>query len=227
MSSQSHLNALAAEAVNIIREVAPAECEKPEMPHSVNLVWHNTGITREIRARQKAQLPLTLWFTGLSGAGKSTLANEIEKRLVAMGKHTILLDGDNIRMGLNKNLGFKEADRVENIRRIAEVSKLMNDAGLIVLTAFISPYSRDRQNAREIIGSEFVEIYVNTSLEECERRDAKGLYKKARAGEIPNFTGISSPYEAPQNPEITIDTEQMTVNEAVEFVLSKITTAKD
>lgn len=194
---------------------------------SDNLVWQNTDITREIRAKQKAQLPLTLWFTGLSGAGKSTLANEVEKRLVAMGKHTILLDGDNIRMGLNKNLGFKEADRVENIRRIAEVSKLMNDAGLIVLTAFISPYSRDRQNAREIIGKEFVEIYVNTSLEECERRDAKGLYKKARAGEIPNFTGVTSPYEAPQHPEITVDAEKMTVDEAVEFVLSKITTVKD
>lgn len=227
MSSQSHLNALEAEAVCINRDIAAAECERPVIQHSGNLVWQNTGITREIRAKQKAQLPLTLWFTGLSGAGKSTLANEIEKRLVAMGKHTILLDGDNIRMGLNKNLGFKEADRVENIRRIAEVSKLMNDAGLIVLTAFISPYSRDRQNAREIIGSEFVEIYVNTSLEECERRDTKGLYKKARAGEIPNFTGISSPYEAPQHPEITVDTEQMTVNEAVEFVLSKITKAKN
>ncbi|MEI3339848.1 MAG: adenylyl-sulfate kinase [Eubacterium sp.] len=134
-----------------------------------------------------------MWFTGLSGSGKSSLANELEKRLVAMGKHTMLLDGDNIRMGLNRNLGFKEDDRIENIRRIAEVAKLMNDAGLIVLTSFISPFARER-NAREIIGGDFIEVYVSTPLEECERRDVKGLYKKARKGDLANFTGVNSPY---------------------------------
>jgi len=131
----------------------------------------------------------------------------------------MLLDGDNIRMGLNKNLGFTEAERVENIRRIAEVAKLMNDAGLIVMTAFISPYEKDRDNARKIVGSDFVEVYVNTSLEECERRDVKGLYRKARTGEIPNFTGISSPYEPPENPEIVVNTEEMSLEQAVDNIL--------
>lgn len=189
---------------------------------STNVVWQDTDITRKIRSRQKGQQPLTLWFTGLSGSGKSTLANEVEKRLVAMGKHTMLLDGDNIRHGLNKNLGFKEADRVENIRRIAEVAKLMNEAGLIAITSFISPYKNDRENAREIIGDEFVEIFVSTPLEECERRDVKGLYKKARAGEIPNFTGISSPYEKPENPEIEIDTSNYSIEEAADLLMKRI-----
>ena len=151
------------------------------------------------------------------------MANELEKRLVALGKHTMLLDGDNVRMGLNKNLGFKEADRIENIRRIAEVSKLMNDAGLIVITSFISPYVRDRRNARDVIGADnFVEVYVNTPLEECEKRDVKGLYKKARAGEIPNFTGISSPYEAPEHPDVEIDTSKMSVEECVDVLIQKL-----
>lgn len=189
---------------------------------STNVFWQDTDITREIRSKQKAQKPVTLWFTGLSGSGKSTLANEVEKRLVAMGKHTMLLDGDNIRHGLNKNLGFKEADRVENIRRIAEVAKLMNDAGLIVLTAFISPYENDRENAKEIIGENFVEIFVSTSLEACEARDVKGLYKKARDGEIPNFTGISSPYEAPKNPDIKIDTGSLSLEAVVDNLMSQI-----
>lgn len=184
-----------------------------------NVTWQNMDITREIRSVQKNQQPLTLWFTGLSGSGKSTLANEVEKRLVSMGKHTMLLDGDNIRMGLNKNLGFREQDRIENIRRIAEVAKLMNDAGLIVLTSFISPFRSDRQNAREIIGDGFMEIYVNTPLEECEKRDIKGLYQKARKGEIPNFTGISSPYEAPAHPELIVDTSKQSVEECVEQIL--------
>lgn len=184
-----------------------------------NVTWQNMDITREIRSVQKNQQPLTLWFTGLSGSGKSTLANEVEKRLVSMGKHTMLLDGDNIRMGLNKNLGFREQDRIENIRRIAEVAKLMNDAGLIVLTSFISPFRSDRQNAREIIGDGFIEIYVNTPLEECEKRDIKGLYQKARKGEIPNFTGISSPYEAPAHPELIVDTSKQSVEECVEQIL--------
>ena len=161
-------------------------------------------------------------IVGASGSGKSTLANELEKRLVAMGRHTMLLDGDNIRMGLNKNLGFTEADRVENIRRIAEVAKLMNDAGLIVLTAFISPYEKDRENAREIIGDDFYEVYVSTPIEECERRDVKGLYKKARKGEIPNFTGITSPYEIPRSPDLIINTKEMVLEDAVALLIEKL-----
>lgn len=189
---------------------------------SNNLVWQETDITKKLRAEQKGQTPKTVWFTGLSGSGKSTLANELEKRLVSMGRHTMLLDGDNVRMGLNRNLGFTEADRVENIRRIAEVAKLMNDAGLIVLTAFISPYKRDRENAREIIGEDFFEVYVSTPLEECERRDVKGLYKKARNGEIPNFTGITSPYEAPELPDLMINTQELPLEEAVSMIISKL-----
>lgn len=190
---------------------------------SENLVWQKQDVTREIRSVRMGQKPITLWFTGLSGAGKSTLANELEKALSIRGKYTMLLDGDNIRMGLNKNLGFEEQDRIENIRRIAEVARLMNDAGLIVLTAFISPYRSDRERARRIIGDDnFIEIYVSTSLEECERRDVKGLYKKARAGQIPNFTGISSPYEPPENPELEIDTAKYTLREAVEYILKKV-----
>ena len=190
---------------------------------SDNLVWQNTDITREIRAENMRQKPLTLWFTGLSGAGKSALANEIEKLLTLRGKHTMLLDGDNIRMGLNKDLGFEEEDRIENIRRIAEVAKLMNDAGLIVLTAFISPYRMDREMARKSIGSEnFVEIYVNTPLEVCEARDVKGLYKKARRGEIPNFTGISSPYEPPIDPEIVIHTDHMPLTKTAEVLMDAL-----
>lgn len=190
---------------------------------SENLVWQNLDVTREIRAAKMGQKPLTLWFTGLSGSGKSTLANEVEKALSVKGNFTMLLDGDNVRMGLNKNLGFKEEDRIENIRRIAEVSKLMNDAGLIVLTAFISPYAADRRNAKEIIGEDnFIEIYVSTPLEECERRDVKGHYKKARTGEIPNFTGVSSPYEEPVNANIEIDTSKISLEDAVKLVLKEI-----
>lgn len=188
-----------------------------------NVVWQKMDITREMRAEKMGQKPVTLWFTGLSGAGKSTLANEIEKALSVQGKYTMLLDGDNVRMGLNQNLGFEEADRIENIRRIAEVSKLMNDAGLIVLTSFISPYISERERAKEIIGSDnFIEIYVSTSLEECEKRDVKGLYKKAREGKIPNFTGISSPYEPPVNPQIEIDTGKYTLEAAVDYVLKEL-----
>lgn len=194
---------------------------------SNNLVWQESDITKEIRSRQKNQKTKTIWFTGLSGSGKSTLANELEKRFVAMGKHTMLLDGDNIRMGLNRNLGFTEVDRVENIRRIAEVAKLMNDAGLIVLTAFISPYEKDRENAREIIGKDFFEVYVSTPLEECERRDVKGLYKKARNGEIPNFTGITSPYEAPVSPDIIVNTQDVSVEEAVSRIIRELEEDKE
>ena len=188
-----------------------------------NVKWQDMDITREIRAQQKAQKPKTIWFTGLSGSGKSTLVNEVEKRLVAMGRHTMALDGDNIRLGLNRNLGFAEQDRIENIRRISEVAKLMNDAGLIVLTSFISPYIRDRQSAREVIGEkDFVEIYVSTPLEECERRDVKGLYKRARTGEIPNFTGISSPYEPPVSPDIVIDTTGKELEESADYLMQEL-----
>lgn len=190
---------------------------------SENIVWQKLDITREIRAGRMGQKPLTLWFTGLSGSGKSALANELEKRLSVAGRYTMLLDGDNIRMGLNKNLGFEPEDRIENIRRIAEVARLMNDAGLIVLTAFISPFAGDRQNARNIVGeTSFVEIHVSTPLEECERRDAKGLYQKAREGRIPNFTGISSPYEAPKNADIVIDTSRQSLEESADLILQAL-----
>ena len=194
--------------------------------HTLNrenqLTWHNMDITRSFREEQLGQTAKTIWFTGLSGSGKSTLANELEKRLAAMGKHTMLLDGDNVRMGLNKNLGFREADRIENIRRIAEVSKLMNDAGLIVLTSFISPFAQDRQNAREIIGDAFMEVYVSTPMEECERRDVKGLYKKARNGELDHFTGVTSPYEVPQHADVVIDTSKFSVEACVDQFLEQL-----
>lgn len=190
---------------------------------SDNLFYQEMTIDRDARATHMNQKPLTLWFTGLSGAGKSTLANEVEKALTLGGKYTMSLDGDNVRMGLNKNLGFTPKDRIENIRRVAEVSKLMNDAGLIVLTSFISPYQSDRRVAREIIGDgNFIEIYVSTPLEECERRDVKGLYKKARLGEIPNFTGVSSPYEAPEHPEITVDTSVLSIEQATDYILGEL-----
>lgn len=187
-----------------------------------NLVWQKTDISKEIREKSLNQKARTIWFTGLSGSGKSTLANEIEKRLVAMGKHTMLLDGDNVRMGLNNNLGFSDEDRVENIRRIAETAKLMNDAGLIVLTAFISPFRKDRRNANKIIGEDYIEVFVSTPLEECEKRDIKGLYKKARDGVIKEFTGISSPYEAPENPSITVDTTNCSLDESVDIVMKQL-----
>ena len=192
--------------------------EKP-LKHFDNLTWQDSDVTKEIRERQLGQKAKTLWFTGLSGSGKSTLANALEIRLAAQGKHTMLLDGDNIRMGLNRDLDFSDESRTENIRRIAEVAKLMNDAGLIVLTSFISPFKQDRDMARNIIGEDFVEIYISTSLEECERRDVKGLYKKARNGEITVFTGVSSPYEAPETPEIQIDTAETSVEAAVDLIM--------
>lgn len=190
-----------------------------------NLQWHDMDITRELRAEQLNQTPKTIWLTGLSGAGKSTLINELEKRLFMEGKHTMLLDGDNVRMGLNRNLGFKEQDRIENIRRVAEVAKLMNDAGLIVLTSFISPFKADRRRAKDIIGADnFIEIYISTPIEECEKRDVKGLYEKARKGEIPNFSGISSPYEVPENPDITIDTTGKSVEECIDYIMTQLET---
>lgn len=188
-----------------------------------NLTWQEMSISTQERARQKNQCPKTIWLTGLSGSGKSTLANEIEKRLFLNGKHTMRLDGDNIRLGLNRNLDFSEGGRIENIRRIAEVCKLMNDAGLIVITSFISPFERDRIMARDIIGEDnFIEIYVNTPLEECEKRDVKGLYKKAREGKILDFTGITSPYEEPKSPDICIDTSNITIEEAADILMKKL-----
>ncbi len=186
---------------------------------STNVKWQETDITKEIRENQKDQKAKTLWFTGLSGSGKSTLANAVEKKLVALGKHTMLLDGDNVRHGLNKNLGFSETDRVENIRRVSEVAKLMNDAGLIVLTSFISPFEQDREEAKRIIGDDYIEIFVSTPLEVCEQRDVKGLYKKARNGEIPNFTGINSPYEEPKNADLVINTNEVELDKAVDIIL--------
>ena len=192
------------------------------LDRGTNLTWQNMDITREFRETQLAQKACTLWFTGLSGSGKSTLANALEKRLALSGKHTMLLDGDNIRMGLNRNLGFTETDRIENIRRIAEVAKLMNDAGLIVLTSFISPFANDRRRAKEIIGENFVEVYVSTPLEECARRDIKGLYAAARAGKIENFTGISSPYEVPAQPDVVIDTTGRDIDECADELLQQL-----
>jgi adenylyl-sulfate kinase len=175
-----------------------------EAPH---LVWHAHKVTRQERATQKRQKPCIVWLTGLSGSGKSTIANALEGELHAAGHHSYLLDGDNIRMGLNKGLGFSDADRVENIRRIGEVAKLFVDAGLIAITAFISPFRADRDMVRALVGpDEFFEVYVKAPLEVCEQRDPKGMYKKARAGVIKQFTGIDSPYEEPLKPELVIDT---------------------
>jgi bifunctional enzyme CysN/CysC len=162
-----------------------------------------------------------LWFTGLSGAGKSTIANTVEKKLLRMNRHTFLLDGDNVRHGLNKDLGFTDADRVENIRRVGEVARLMTDAGLVVLTAFISPFRAEREMVRQMMApGEFFEIFVDTPLAEAEKRDVKGLYQKARAGKLKNFTGIDSPYEPPEHPDLRIDTSIMTPDEAAELVIA-------
>ncbi|MEL6486736.1 MAG: adenylyl-sulfate kinase, partial [Pseudomonadota bacterium] len=188
-----------------------------------NVHWQATTVTRDDHAVMKNQTPRVLWFTGLSGSGKSTIANEVEQRLALMNRHTFLLDGDNVRQGLNKDLGFTETDRIENIRRIGEVAKLMTDAGLIVLTAFISPFRAERQMVREMMAEgEFIEVFVDTPLEVAEARDVKGLYKKAREGKIKNFTGIDSPYEPPQSPEITVNTVTMTPAEAADYIISQI-----
>ncbi len=176
---------------------------------AANIHWQHLDVDQTTRATQKGQHPRCIWFTGLSGAGKSSIANALEKRLFALGHHTYLLDGDNVRHGLNRDLGFTSEDRVENIRRVAEVARLMVDAGLIVLVSFISPYRADRRMARELFaGDEFIEVFVDTPLEVCERRDVKGLYAKARAGDLANFTGVNAPYEAPQSPEIHLHAEQ-------------------
>lgn len=188
-----------------------------------NVHWQASDISREMRANLKNQKPALLWFTGLSGSGKSTIANLVEKKLHRMNRHSFLLDGDNVRHGLNKDLGFTEADRIENIRRVGEVAKLMTDAGLIVITAFISPFRAEREMVRSMLPEgEFIEIFIDTPLEEAERRDVKGLYKKARAGQLKNFTGIDSPYEAPETPEIRIDTTAMSPEAAADLIVEHL-----
>jgi len=188
-----------------------------------NVHWQSVDITREQHAEMKNQKPAVLWFTGLSGSGKSTIANIVEKKLHRMNRHTFLLDGDNVRHGLNKDLGFTESDRIENIRRVGEVAKLMADAGLIVITAFISPFRAERQMVRDMLpDGEFIEVHVDTPLEVAEARDVKGLYKKARSGELKNFTGIDSPYEAPENAEIRVDTTAISPDEAADIIIDRL-----
>lgn len=194
------------------------------MPDSSrNMFWQSLDVGKDARSTLKGQKTLCLWFTGLSGAGKSTLANLLEKRLHETGRHTYLLDGDNIRQGLNRDLGFTEADRVENIRRVAEVARLMTDAGLIVLVSFISPFRAERRMARALFEpGEFLEVFVDAPLAECERRDPKGLYAKARRGELKDFTGIDSAYEVPESPELTVNTQRHSAAECVEIIIERI-----
>ncbi|WP_075980697.1 adenylyl-sulfate kinase [Bacillus massilinigeriensis] len=191
------------------------------MSNSKNIIWHNSTITKNDRHQLNGNKSCVLWFTGLSGSGKSTLANAVDSQLFKEQYRSYCLDGDNIRHGLNRDLSFKPEDRTENIRRIGEVAKLFVDSGLIVSSAFISPFRRDRQLVRDLFDeNEFIEIYLKCPIQICEERDPKGLYKKARAGEIPEFTGISSPYEIPDNPEIIIETNEMTIEESVHHILS-------
>lgn len=191
---------------------------------SENIVWHETAIQKNDRQRLNGHQSAILWFTGLSGSGKSTLANALEQKLHERHIHSYVLDGDNVRHGLNKGLGFNDADRTENIRRVGEAAKLFVDAGLITMTAFISPFRQDRQAVRELVDeNEFIEIYVKCPLDECENRDTKGLYKKARAGLIPDFTGIDSPYEEPQQAEIVVETNKNSVAESVTIIIEYLT----
>ncbi|TYR78746.1 adenylyl-sulfate kinase [Priestia megaterium] len=194
------------------------------MSKSTNITWHESGITKQERRQQNGHHSFVLWFTGLSGSGKSTVANAVAKALYEKSIRNYVLDGDNIRFGLNKNLGFSAEDRTENIRRIGEVSKLFVDSGQVVLTAFISPFKEDRAQVRDLLEEdEFIEVYVECPLEECEKRDPKGLYKKARNGEIRDFTGIDSPYEAPDQPELTVNTNDHTVERCVEIIVEYLT----
>ena len=188
---------------------------------SSNVIYHHASVTRQRRNKLNEHRSVVLWFTGLSGSGKSTLAHAVEEKLYQKGCSTFVLDGDNVRHGLNSNLDFSESDRTENIRRISEVSKLMLESGLIVMTAFISPFNKDRNEAKRLISNDdFIEIYCKASLETCEARDVKGLYKKARAGKIKNYTGIDSPYEVPENPDLIIDTDNETLDNAVFIILN-------
>ncbi|OVE75291.1 adenylyl-sulfate kinase, partial [bacterium E08(2017)] len=193
-------------------------------PVSKNITHVDSLVTRDLREKMLGHKPATIWLTGLSGSGKSTIGLALEQRLISEGRACYMLDGDNVRSGLNRDLGFSASDRTENIRRIAEVSKLFNEAGVIVITSFISPYKSDRNHARDIIGDDrFIEAYVNTPIDVCEERDPKGLYKKARAGEIAVFTGVTDPYEAPDNPAIELPTQDISVDEAVERILAELT----
>ena len=186
-----------------------------------NTVWHHATVNRELRNQQNRHKSIILWFTGLSGSGKSTIAHAVEEQLFKQGFRTFVLDGDNVRHGLSSNLGFSEEDRKENIRRVGETAKLMLEAGIITLTAFISPYRQDRERVKIMMPpGDFIEIYCEATLETCERRDVKGYYKKARAGIINNYTGIDSPYEIPDNPELTLNTDDQTLEESVQAVLS-------
>jgi len=190
---------------------------------ATNIVWHQGAVTREDRTQLNGHRGCTVWLTGLSGSGKSTIAVDLEKRLLERGVRTYILDGDNIRHGLNKNLGFSPEDRTENIRRIGEVAKLFTDAGLVAVTAFISPYRADRDHVRALMpAGDFVEVFIDCPVEVCEQRDVKGLYKKARAGEIKEFTGISAPYEAPENPELTINTAGQSVEESAKQIVAHL-----
>ena len=185
-----------------------------------NVTWHRAAVTREMREKQNGHKSVIVWFTGLSSSGKSTIAHAVEEKLYEIGCRTFVFDGDNVRHGLNKNLGFSREDRKENIRRIGEMCKLFTEAGIIALTAFISPYSEDRNVIRQMVkDGDFIEIYCNCSLKVCESRDKKGIYERAKRGEIPEFTGISAPYEIPENPEIVIDTENTSLEECVDRVL--------
>ncbi len=188
-----------------------------------NIIKHNYTVSKADRKKLNKHNSFLIWFTGLSGSGKSTLANALEHKLYQEGIRTYALDGDNIRKGINKDLTFSHEDRTENIRRIAEIAKLFIDAGVVVLGAFVSPYKKDRESIEYVVGnSNFVEIFVNTSIEECEKRDVKGLYKKARAGEIKDFTGINAPYEAPEDPELEIITDNLSIEESVEIIFKAI-----
>ncbi len=188
---------------------------------SINTVWHHATVTRHRRNQQNNHKSAVLWFTGLSGSGKSTLAHCVEEELYQLGCRTIVLDGDNVRHGLCGDLGFSDVDRKENLRRIGEMSKLFVEAGVITLTAFISPFSDDRNRVKSLMGqSEFIEIFVDCSIDICEKRDTKGLYKKARKGEVANFTGVSSPYEPPENPDLVVDTGSQTLDESVKLVMN-------
>ena len=197
------------------------------MSQDENIVWHNQTVSSKQKQEHKGHRPVLLWYTGLSGSGKSTIANAVEAKLFELGCHTYLLDGDNVRMGLSKGLTFSDEDRVENIRRISEVAKLFVDAGLIVSTAFISPFKADRAQAREIMAEgEFIEVFIDTPIEVCESRDPKGLYKKARAGEIPNFTGISSAFDEPESPELHIKTAENSIEQCAEQIVQYLTSKK-
>jgi bifunctional enzyme CysN/CysC len=193
---------------------------------SDNIHWHKMDINKASRSNAKNQKPIVIWFTGISASGKSTIANILEKKLYSIGKHTMVLDGDNIRHGLNKDLGFTDVDRVENIRRIANVSKLMLEAGLITIVSFIAPFKAERRLARDLMGEEFLEVFIDVPLEVAEARDPKGLYKKARSGNLKNFTGIDSPYEIPDNPDIHINSDKISADVAADMIIKKLTQIK-